>query len=469
LILLKAAISASWLWASQANGTGQELPRLVLHNFAPRIRSQIEEAYSSAREHPQDPIANGRLGMILHAYGLLDEAAVCYRHAAELAAGDFRWLYYLALTEAERGRCNQATSDFQRALQIDSDYVPAKLRLADCLLASADWEASSKLYSEVLKQDTANSSAYYGLAKIHAHLGDYAQAVDDFRKAIASFPDFGAAHYGLALAYRALGHSSEAEEQLQLYEKHKADAPPLLDQVSSEIQALNRSATYQVQLGAELERHGQLEEAAAAHEKALELDPGLVQAHINLIRLYGQLGKFEKAEEHYDAAVRLDPASVDAYYNHGVLLLGIENYEGAEDAFRKAIEINSYYADAHNNLGYLLERRGDLREATAEYKRAIESKPNDRQAHFNLGRILVSQQKYPEGIQELQKTLEPEDENTPRYIYALGAAFARSGDRQAALRYIRRARDKAAERGQAALLTSIDRDLRTLEEPAAPQ
>lgn len=81
----------------------------------------------------------------------------------------------------------------------------------------------------------------------------------------------------------------------------------------------------------------------------------------------------------------------------------------------------------------------------------------------------MNQKKYQEGIRELQKTLQPEDENTPRYVYALGAAFARAGDRQNALRYIRQARDGAATRGQSAPLASIERDLSTLESPGTPQ
>jgi len=175
------------------------------------------------------------------------------------------------------------------------------------------------------------------------------------------------------------------------------------------------------------------------------------------------------AEEHYRAAIHLNPDSAENYYNYGVLLLSAEKFQSAEEAFRKTIEINPYYSGAHNNLGYLLERQGSLAEATVEYRKAIENKPSDRQAHFNLGRVLVNQKKYPEGIQELEKTIEPEDENTPRYVYALGAAFARSGDRQNALRYIRHAREGAAARGQSALLISIERDLRALEAPGTPQ
>src|SRR5256885_1250343 len=102
-------------------------------------------------------------------------------------------------------------------------------------------------------------------------------------------------------------------------------------------------------------------------------------------------------------------------------------------SFRNTLEIDPRHAGAHNNLGYLLERQGKSAEAAAEYRKAIENKPGDRQAHFNLGRVLVNQRQYEEGIRELTKILEPEDENTPRYVYALGAALARSGDRTSAL------------------------------------
>jgi len=473
----KALCLTLFLWAAfasptigaQGNSTVPELPRLTLDNFSPGIRDQIDEALSYARNHSEDAGASGRLGMVLQTYGLLQEATLCYRRAAQLEPNAFQWTYYLGSVEGDQGRCGAATSTLRLALHINPDYLPAKLRLANCLLASADWDASAKLYAEMVEQHPDSADAHYGLGRVRAARRDLSGAAEAYRKAIELFPDFGAAHYALALSYRALGKAQQAEEELRLYEKNKTDVPPTGDPLTAEVRALNHSATYQVQYGAELEKQGKLEESLAAHEKALEIDPQLVQAHINLIELYGRLGQFDKAEGHYLAAIRIDPGSAESYYNYGVLLLSAEKFQRAEDAFRKTIEINPFYAGAHNNLGYLLERRGNFSEAETEYRRAIENKPSDRQAHFNLGRILVNQKKYQEGIQELERTLEPEDENTPRYIYALGAAFARSGDRENALRYIRQARDGAAARGQSALLTSIDRDLRTLEASGKPR
>jgi tetratricopeptide (TPR) repeat protein len=469
LLFLPLLAFASSNVAAQSRSAVPELPRLTLENFSPGIREQIDEAYSFARSHADNADASGKLGMVFETYGLFKEAAVCFRRAMQLGPSSFQWIYYLGAVQADQGRCDTATSTLRLALRIDPSYFPAKLRLANCLLASADWDASEKLYVEIAKQQPDNADAYYGLGRVRSARRDLPGASEAYRNATELFPDFGAAHYALALTYRTLGKTDQAEEQLRLYEKNKTGVPPTGDSLMAEIRALNHSATYQVQYGTELERQGKLEESAAAHEKALEIDPSLVQAHINLIELYGRLGQFEKAEEHYNAAVRIDPGSAESYYNYGVLLLTGEKYPQAEEAFQKTIEINPFHAGAHNNLGYLLERRSNFSEAEAEYQKAIENRPSDRQAHFNLGRILVNQKKFHEGIHELKKTIEPEDENTPRYVYALGAAFARSGDRQNALLYLRQARDGAAARGQSTLLTSIERDLHTLESSGTPQ
>jgi len=469
LISCQALILAWYPAGVQNSPAMRELPPLVIDNVAPAVRIQIQEAYVDARANLNDEGAIGRLGMVLETYGLLKEATVYYRIASQLAPSTFRWAYYLGVVEAGEGRCDAAASKLRMALRLDPNYVPAQLRLADCLLASANWNESAELYAVIAQRHADNADAYYGLGRARAARHDLIGAAEAYSKACALFPDFGPAHYALALVHRSLGQVSQAEEQLRLYERNKDGAPPSSDPLLEELRSLNKSATRQVQIGIQLERQGRLEESATAHEKALEIDPQLVQAHVNLVELYGRLGQFEKADEHYRAAARLDPSSSENYYNYGVLLLGAERYQQAESAFRKTMEINPFHSGAHNNLGFLLERQGRLLEAEAEYRKAIENKPNNRQTHFNLGRLLVNQEKYEEGIRELKKTIQPEDENTPRYRYALGAALARSGDRDSALRYIRQARDGAVALGQSGLLASIERDLRTLEASRVPQ
>ena len=135
----------------------------------------------------------------------------------------------------------------------------------------------------------------------------------------------------------------------------------------------------------------------------------------------------------------------------------------------QVLELDPGHTGALNNMGYLLERQGRQQEAIADYRRAIEITPDFPQAHFNLGRILVNQANYNEGIQELLKTLDVQDEEVkPAYLYAVGAAYIRAGDRENGLTYISMAKEQAAARHQSKLLESINRDLQALKGNGTP-
>ena len=216
-LLLAFLAFATHLAGTQSSARAPKLPQLALDAFSGVIREQIQKAYDYARVHPNEAQASGALGMILQTYGLAQEAKMYYQYAAELQPTEFRWTYYLGVLEADQGHCDQARSHLQLALRIDPDYVPAALHLANCLFASAEWEASQELYNQVLKQDADNPEAHYRLGRIQSNQRDYKAAVETFGKALASFPNYGAAHYALALAYGALGQTEKAEEQLLLY------------------------------------------------------------------------------------------------------------------------------------------------------------------------------------------------------------------------------------------------------------
>src|SRR3954469_11788442 len=68
---------------------------------------------------------------------------------------------------------------------------------------------------------------------------------------------------------------------------------------------MGRSADDWFDLACDFEGHS-TKEARQAYEQALDLDPGLPEAHVNLGRLYHEDGKFDKAEGHYRAAVEKD-------------------------------------------------------------------------------------------------------------------------------------------------------------------
>ena len=447
-----------------------DLPKLTLRGFLPEVRSQVQQAYDAARGRPQDAAASGRLGMLLNLYDRPEEASVCYERAHQLDARSFQWLYYLGSLLAKQGKHSEAARTLRAALRLNPDYLPARLKLAETLFNAGELDASHGVYSEIVQQSPDAAEAYFGLGRIAVVRGDPTAARKSFHRACELFPAYGAAHYALAQVDRKLGNSEEAQQELALHAQNKTVVPPVDDSLRDEMRKLDKGAAAHLERGVQLEQVGRLEDAIAETEEALRLNPELVKAHINLLVLYGRVGNLEKAEEHYQTAVKLNPTQFpDAYYDHGVLMMREGKLEQAEKSFRAALEIDPSYADAHNNLGYLLERQGKVPEAIAEYKKAVEGKPDFRQAHFNLGRVLVTQQRYREGIEQLLQTLTPVDESTPAYLYALGAAYGRAGDRQKALDYLKQARTEAAARGQSKLLADINQDLRTLEGPGGPR
>lgn len=442
--------------------TPPDLPPVSFEKFGTEIRDHLRKAQAAAQAHPRDPEANGRLGMTLHTYEEYEFAAICYERARHLAPDEFRWVYYSALVQAALGKHNEAAHAFKEAVRRRPDYLPAQLRLADTLLAAGQRLESRPLYETVIKKNASIAQAHYGLGRIEAATGAHAAAAH-FQKAIELFPEYGAAHYALGLALRDLGQADKAREHLALSQKHKLSRPPLEDSLLNAIAELNALGTEILKRGVMLGGAGRMEESIAEHERAITVNPQLAQAHINLIQLYGRMGQYEKAEKHYRSVVALNPNLADSHYNYGVLLAGQERYAEASQAFHRSLQINQFNAEAHHNYAAIIEREGRLDEAADHFRKALENKPGYRLAHFHLGRILVHRGKLAEAIEHFHQTLTEEDEQTPRFTFALGATYIRAGEKQKGIQYLREALRRATALGQTKLAASVERDLRQLE------
>jgi Flp pilus assembly protein TadD len=231
---------------------------------------------------------------------------------------------------------------------------------------------------------------------------------------------------------------------------------PLLD----EITAFKAGAYVYLRRGIELEKAGRVAESIAEHEKALEIEPDLVRARMNLVILYGRMRNFEKANEHYRIALKTSMPQAELHYNFGVLAVESKRTREAKAAFAEALKLDPRHPLAHNNLGFLLEAEGRRGEAERHYRLAIENKSDYRLARFHLGRLLAGQGRLREAIAEFQQTLDPVDEQTPQFLYALAAAHDAAGERAKAVEHARRAQELAIEMGQPQLAKKIEQDLK---------
>jgi superkiller protein 3 len=396
--------------------------------------------------------------MALHAHDHFSAAVVCYRRACVLDPKHFEYYYFWGAALSADGKYAEAVDPLQRAVAHNPAAIPIRLKLADALLEAGQRDEARRQYQATITLGPGTAAAHYGLSRTLQG----AEAIAELRKALELFPRYGAAQFALAAEYRKAGRLTDANQTLARYEHNRAMAPPLDDPVLGAVFALNAGATGLVRQAQALEREGRLAEAAAVCERAVSEYPKFEQAWIDLISLYGRLGKPDQVERAYQQAITLNPNAAEAYYNYGVFCFDAGRFDQAQTAFQHTTKLDPKNADAWNNLGSAVERTGAFEAAAESYRRAISARPEFPLAHFHLGRIYANERRYGEAISEFEKSLEPQGEQTAAYMYALAATHARAGHRQQSLKLFAKARDAAAGHGQTELVASIERDMRTL-------
>jgi tetratricopeptide (TPR) repeat protein len=456
LLALVAAVSPA-----QSKPSAPPLP-VVLETFPAAAREAVSRLYKEASARPADAGAAGAVGRMLHAWEQWDSAHQAYERAAALAPSNFDWNYLDAVVLQRLARYDGAASALRRALAARPDYLAARLKLAEVLLEAGDLAQSEQLFVPLTAIAAAEPAAQVGLGRINAARGRHEEAIRHFERALALFPELGAAHYGLVRAYRAVGRTDDAGRAAAAHSRYGPRWPRLDDPVLASVTSLREDARATLVRGVSLAESGDVRGAVDAHEAALALDPSITQAHANLVGLYGRLKEWVKAEEHYRTAAGRGWDDAEFYYDYGVVLGLQEKWEPAAGAYRKALAANPLHVEARNNLGQILERGRDFDGAVQEYRQAVEARPTFRLGRFNLGRMLLVRGDTGQAIVEFEKLQQPVDGETPRYLFALSTALVRAGRMADGRRFGAEAQRLATEFGQTELARAIAVELSKL-------
>ena len=236
----------------RANAPLPPLPRLALDTYPTAAREALSRAHQEATARPTDADAVGALGRVLHAWEQWDGAHQAYARAQALAPRVFDWHYLDAVVLQRLARHAEAAARLEGALAASPDYLPARVKLAEALFEAGDLDESRRLFEALAREPAAEPAAEFGLGRIAAREGRHDAAIAHLQRAVALFPEWGAAHYALALSYRALGRRDEAQRALERHAQYGPRWPALEDPVLGAVTALRDDARASLQRGVKL-------------------------------------------------------------------------------------------------------------------------------------------------------------------------------------------------------------------------
>ena len=142
--------------------------------------------------------------------------------------------------------------------------------------------------------------------------------------------------------------------------------------------------------------------AARCLRAALEIDPGFIEAIVNLAYALDQDGRQDEAEPCYLRAIALAPDQLQARLNYGVMLTGQRRFDEAERLYRAAMADFPAASSVLSNYGVMLACAGRETDAERCQREAIALDPDYRKASFNLSYLLLRQGRWEEGWRRLE-------------------------------------------------------------------
>ncbi len=214
---------------------------------------------------------------------------------------------------------------------MDQENNEQKLERAIGLHNAGKLDAAEALYREVL-QDTPGNQAALHLSGLIAHQrGRYREAVRLIEMALAGGATTAPIHSNCGVAYRALG---------------------------------------------------EFDRAAQHFTRAIQLDPGFAEAHLNYALVLLDQGLPQAAAVHLELVLALYPDSPEVNFYLGRIRLNEDKPAPAAERLRAALRLQPDHAEAHYLLARALLAQGDTRAALQSLTAALKLQPEHAHAGY---------------------------------------------------------------------------------------
>jgi len=417
---------------------GATVPAPDTSSMEPQVAAKVDEIREGVLASPEFHEAWGRFGMVLHAHGLNADAAVCYRRAAELSPGEFRWHYLLAHAQRDTD-APSALAAAETAFRVKPEYAPTYVFRAQLLEAANQNDLALEQYRKAAELDPESAMAEFGLGRLHLARDETEEALRHLRRARDLSEEASAVHGALAQAYRKLGDLDSALRENRIASQ-VGEVVGIVDPVHYAMRKESVSSIALMERALEAERAGDDERAEALYFEITRLRPDDANVRARLGDVLSHQSKLQGAKEQYEAALAVNPELARAHYGLGNALNFEGDYDEAARHYRAALEARSDHPGTLLNLAGILAFQGELAEAASLCRRALEVDPKSFSANLQLGQVLIRQKSYGDAISFLKAAVEARPGSGPAHRQ-LSVALVGIGDYAVAWVHAQRAQE----------------------------
>jgi len=220
---------------------------LLLHRT---LGPAIEVFQQASARYPTSQRLVVGLGMALYAHGNYDDAVKSLLRAADLNPTEPNCYFFLSRAyDSSPSQADEVTRRFRRFAELQPDNARALYYYAMSLWKGKraqdpglDLHQIESLLTKSLALDPKLAEAHLQLGNLYSDKNKYAEAIPEYKRALALNADLADAYYRLGQAYVRTGEKDRAQELFQVYQKineqHLAD----LDKQRAEIRQFVYSA-----------------------------------------------------------------------------------------------------------------------------------------------------------------------------------------------------------------------------------
>jgi len=378
----------------------RHLPRL----FEPVAQNERYAVYRIKRVDKDDPAVAANTALTNRDW----HQALSRYQALQEGDADDRFLAFIGLGRLHilQGDLDEAIHAYEQAVQVDDRDHEPYVQLGNAYTLAMQFDKAAQAYEKAIHLHPLHVYALNALGNTYRALGDKAMARHWYEEAQAAIIPPQAVHaYNLQMGqlFTSLGWYQEA---LEAYRR----ALTVTEDAST---YLSIASTY--------ERMQEWDDARAALNKALWVDPWNSSVYKALGGFYEQLGQRDAAMSQYQRAIGLNPNEA-AYSALGMLWQG--NW-GASEAARRLREMTGYRLNisrATSAVGTMLSLSGRIGQAALEYQKAVDWEPVESAWHLTLGQSQARLGLRDEALDSYHRALLWDNRNVSAWL-ALGDVY----------------------------------------------